>query len=205
MKLNTLSVLIALAFSASTSAFTTGLFSKTSFRRQIGQCMSNDNVNVELDGTFGEPLDRRGALSSLIAGGSAMLLGGQPAFAASAQKTVYLTEPTDEFKESEKQRMEFRQTQFRLKTAMQTLLDRIAKEDDTEAPLVSDLEALQDLIVKIGGMPLGIKRDDLVKQVRSRKAKGPWGTKPEYAYQDVIREISFQQSPNKDKDVANPL
>lgn len=151
-----------------------------------------------------EMMNRRGALSSIVAGGSVFLMGAQTASAGPPPQT-YLTEPTDDFKESERQRMEFRQKQFKLKGEMQAVLDKIVSEDNNPDALRKDLEALQDVVAKIGGMPLGIKKEDLVKQVRSRKAKGPWPTECEYAYQAVIREIAFQQSPNKEKDEANPL
>jgi hypothetical protein len=42
-------------------------------------------------------------------------------------------------------------------------------------------------------------------QTSSKKAKGFWPTPVEYEYQGLIREIAFQQSPNKDKDDQNPL
>merc|ERR1712071_460774 len=167
--------------------------SSVAFSRNVGRCMSNDSED--------NVVDRRGVLSSLVVGGSAFLLGVQPSLAGQ----TYLTDPTDDFKESERQRMEFRQKQFKLKGEMQAVLDKIVSEDNNPDALRKDLEALQDVVAKIGGMPLGIKKEDLVKQVRSRKAKGPWPTECEYAYQAVIREIAFQQSPNKEKDEANPL
>ncbi len=174
MKLS-LSTVITLACVSSANAFAPKYSSSTTYNRQVCQGMVNNDSQIS-----DERMNRRGALSSIVAGGSVFLMGGQAASAKPPPQT-YLTEPTDEFKESERQRMEFRQKQFKLKGEMQAVLDRIVIEDNNPEALKKDLEALQDVVVKIGGMPLGIKKDDLVKQVRSRKAKGPWPTECEYA------------------------
>ncbi len=64
---------------------------------------------------------------------------------------------------------------------------------------------MQSLVITTEGMPLGVKKDEMVKIIRAKKAKGFWPTDVEYAYQALIREIAYQQSPNRDKDLANPL
>jgi hypothetical protein len=58
-----------------------------------------------------------------------------------------------------------------------------------------------------GGLPVGLKFDDIKKTVRRKKADfgKSWTTQEEIAYQALCREISFQQNPNKDKDMGNPL
>jgi hypothetical protein len=43
---------------------------------------------------------------------------------------------------------------------------------------------------------LGITKDQVVKQVRRRKAKKYWPTTVEVAYQDMLLELLRQQSPN---------
>uniref|UniRef100_A0A7S2XNC7 PSI-F n=1 Tax=Attheya septentrionalis TaxID=420275 RepID=A0A7S2XNC7_9STRA len=168
----------------------------------------------------------------------------------------YLSEPTDEFKESERQRTEFRKAQIVIKVKMTATFAQLTTVSKTEDEIVADLKELRKQVQEVGGMPLGIKKDDLVKVVRSVKAKGFWPTSCEYAYvsisilfyyriisklsyeyimiaicqiltdmlifgflfhdfpfhvcllrsyQGLITEIAYQQSPNKDKDVANPL
>lgn len=118
---------------------------------------------------------------------------------------TYLTEPTEEFKESERQRAEFRRKQLEVKGKFVVVLTRLTAESKTEDQIRTDLEELTALVTATGGLPLGIKKDDMVKVIRSKKAKGFWPTSVEYAYQALIREIAFQQSPNKDKDLGNPL
>lgn len=99
---------------------------------------------------------------------------------ASAFET-YLTEPTDEFKESEKQRMEFRKAQLELKGEFVKVLARLTTESKTEEELVNDLKELRALVVRTGGLPQGIKKEDMYKVVRGKKAKGFWPTDVEIA------------------------
>ena len=117
-----------------------------------------------------------------------------------------------------------------------------------QAEIVKDLNELQDLTIRTGGLPTGLKADDVKKTVRRKKALGNWTTSEEIAYQALCREvrrapesdrgsqsagstprtrtnnatthrnattfslssllssqIAFQQNPNKDKDIGNPL
>lgn len=128
-----------------------------------------------------------------------------PAHAARQPRPEYLTEPTDEFKESERQRDEFRRKQLVIKKKFNTVLDRLTFESQSEQELIADLKELRSLVIDTEGLPLGIKKDELIKIIRAKKAKGFWPTNVEIAYQDLTREISFQQSPNREKDTANPL
>ena len=125
-------------------------------------------------------------------------------FSASAIET-YLTEPTEEFKESERQRMEFRKKQLALKGDFVKVLARLTTESNTEEDLVNDLTELRNLVTATGGLPLGIKKEDMYKVIRSKKAKGNWPTNVEIAYQKLKSEIAYQQSPNTEKDMENPL
>lgn len=94
---------------------------------------------------------------------------------------TYLTEPTDEFKESERQRMEFRKKQLALKGEFVKVLARLTSESKTEDDLVTDLSELRGLVIQTGGLPLGIKKEDMYKVIRSKKAKGFWPTNVEIA------------------------
>jgi hypothetical protein len=118
-----------------------------------------------------EPVDRRNILQSLSSAGAAgaavalgNLMGADPANAAYSQ--TYLTEPTDEFKANEEKAMAFKRAQLQQKKAMQDVLTRLTTVSNSEEELVNDLKELRYLVIKGGGMPSGIKKDDLVKQVR---------------------------------------
>jgi len=118
---------------------------------------------------------------------------------------TYLTEPTEEFKESERQRMEFRKKQLMEKAAFVKVLARLTTESSTEDELVADLKELRALVTETAGLPLGIKKEEMFKVIRSKKAKGFWPTDVEIAYQSLKSEIRYQQSPNTEKDLENPL
>eukprot|EP00557_Chaetoceros_sp_GSL56_P008573 CAMPEP_0176491514 /NCGR_PEP_ID=MMETSP0200_2-20121128/8475_1 /TAXON_ID=947934 /ORGANISM="Chaetoceros sp., Strain GSL56" /LENGTH=196 /DNA_ID=CAMNT_0017888953 /DNA_START=87 /DNA_END=677 /DNA_ORIENTATION=+ len=148
--------------------------------------------------------NRRQVLANVIAGITLLSANAVPAFAGQP-RPEYLTEPTEEFKESERQRDEFRRKQLVIKKNFNTVLDRLTFESKSEQELIADLKELRSLVIATEGLPLGIKRDELIKIIRAKKAKGFWPTNVEIAYQDLTREISYQQSPNREKDLANPL
>lgn len=127
-----------------------------------------------------------------------------PQVSSAEPRPTYLTEPTDEFKANEAKAMEFKRQQLLIKKEFQASLERFVAESNDSDALVTDLKDLQRLIAQTGGLPLGIKKEELFKVIRSKKAKGFWPTPVEVAYQSLIAEISFQQSPNMDKDLGNP-
>mmetsp|Transcript_65827 Transcript_65827/g.77349 ORF Transcript_65827/g.77349 Transcript_65827/m.77349 type:complete len:192 (+) Transcript_65827:37-612(+) len=187
---------------ASFLALFTSLLVNTSLGLRSPTPILRKEVSVSKSALFGHGIDRRATITGGATAAISFLLGNPSA--AFAERATYLTEPTDEFKESERQRMEFRRAQFAIKQKFTDLFAHFT-DDSTEDDLVKDLQSLKKLIASTGGMPQGYKRDDLVKIIRAKKAKGFWPTAAEYAYQSVIREIDYQQSPNKDKDIANPL
>lgn len=130
-------------------------------------------------------------------------LGPQEALAE--PRPMYLSEPTDEFKANEAKAMEFKRAQLARKKEFNVVLDKFLAESNDEAAIVKDLNDMQGLIARAGGLPLGIKKDELFKAIRSKKAKGFWPTKCEIAYQSLQGEIRFQQSPNLDKEMGNPF
>jgi hypothetical protein len=177
------------AFSSSHPSFTARSSSSSSL------CMSNNNSN-----------NRREVISTILSGITiAATAAPQAAFARREPLPEYLTEPTDEFKESERQRDEFRRKQLTIKREFNTILDRLTFESKTEQEIITDLKELKSLVTATGGLPLGIKKDEMIKIIRAKKAKGFWPTDVEIAYQRLTSEIAYQQSPNKDKDLANPL
>lgn len=101
--------------------------------------------------------------------------------------------------------MEFRKKQLLAKGEFVKVLARLTGESSTEEDLVKDLIELRELVVKTGGLPLGIKKEDMYKVIRSKKAKGFWPTDVEIAYQGFKSEVRYQQSPNTEKDMENPL
>jgi len=101
--------------------------------------------------------------------------------------------------------MEFRKKQLVLKGEFVKVLARLTSESSTEEELVADLKELRSLVVQTEGLPLGIKKEDMYKVIRSKKAKGFWPTNVEIAYQSLKSEVAYQQSPNTEKDLENPL
>ena len=77
--------------------------------------------------------------------------------------------------------MEFRKRQLVLKGEFVKVLARLTQESSTEDELVGDLQELRRLVTETGGLPLGIKKEDMYKVIRSKKAKGFWPTNVEIA------------------------
>ncbi len=120
---------------------------------------------------------RRNFLEAAAA--AAFFLGPTSAFADS--RPMYLTEPTDEFKENEAKAAEFKRQQLLAKKEFVAAVDKLTAESNDADALVKDLKDLQALVAKIGGLPLGIKKEELYKIIRSKKAKGFWPTPVEVA------------------------
>lgn len=145
-----------------------------------------------------------GAFASAI--GIASVFGTLvPQEALAEPRPMYLSEPTEEFKANEAKAMEFKRAQLARKKEFNVVLDKFLAESNDEAAIVKDLNEMQGLIARGGGLPLGIKKDELFKVIRTKKAKGFWPTKCEIAYQSLQGEIRFQQSPNLDKEMGNPF
>ena len=103
------------------------------------------------------------------------LAAASPALAREA-RPEYLTEPTEAFKESERQRDEFRRNQLLVKKQFNVILDRFTFESKTEEDFVRDLTELKALVISTEGLPLGIKKEEMVKIIRAKKAEGFWHT-----------------------------
>lgn len=106
---------------------------------------------------------------------------GIPQISSAAPRPTYLVEPTEEFKANEAKAMEFKRQQLLIKKEFVTVLDRLVAEPNDEEALVNDLTELKFLVAKTGGLPLGIKKEELYKMIRTKKAKGFWPTAVEYA------------------------
>lgn len=136
------------------------------------------------------------------------LLGQDNAYSMSAQeyeqrstkRPTFLKDPTEEFKQNEEKATAFKREQLKAKKEFQTALDRLQTDPNDGGLLAKDLDELRYLVKKRSGLPEGITKDDVVKQVRRRKAKKFWPTEVEIAYQDLLYEILKKQSPNTDRD-----
>jgi hypothetical protein len=123
----------------------------------------------------------------------------------STGRPKYLTEPTEEFKENEIKSSDFKRQQLQQKQQFSALLQKLADDPNDETLLVQDLDQMTALVGKYAGLPLGISKDYVVQQVRARKRKKYWPTNVEIAYQSLLQEVRFQQSPNKERDMDNPM
>jgi len=104
-----------------------------------------------------------------------------PTVASAEPRPMYLTEPTAEFKESEAKAAEFKRQQLQVKKDFVAVLDRLTNESNDEDALVKDLNDIKALVAKTGGLPLGIKKEELFKIIRTKKAQGFWPTPVEVA------------------------
>ena len=115
----------------------------------------------------------------------------------------YLSEPTAEFKQAEKERAAFRAKQgaYKKKFDESLLLFSGAADDATR---VTALNTMGKLIVKEQGLPSGLKLTDLITFSRRVKAKakqiGGWDTPVEIAYMDMIRSVKKAENPNQKED-----
>ena len=150
--------------------------------------------------------NRRDVLETAFAAGAASLFVAlAPEKAAAEPRPMYLSEPTDEFKANEAKAMEFKRAQLAKKKEFNEVIAKFLAEPNDEEAIIKDLNEMQGLIAKANGLPLGIKKDELFKIIRSKKGKGFWPTNCEIAYQSMQGEIRFQQSPNLDKELGNPF
>jgi hypothetical protein len=151
------------------SSINKNAFQSTTTTTSLSAVSSDDSSNTS----------RRSMLTTTLATVTTAALTTTPQIASAFE--TYLTEPTDEFKESERQRMEFRKKQLQFKAAFVEVLARLTGESKTEEELITDLKELKSLVTATGGLPLGIKKEDMYKVIRSKKAKGFWPTDVEIA------------------------
>lgn len=118
----------------------------------------------------------------------------------SGKRPTFLTDPTQEFKDNESKAADFKRAQLKAKLEFQAALDKLQTDPNDGEALAKDLDELRYLVKKNTGLPEGISKQDVVKQVRRRKAKKFWPTDVEIAYQDLLYEILKKQSPNTDRD-----
>ena len=118
----------------------------------------------------------------------------------SGKRPTFLTDPTQEFKDNESKAADFKRAQLKAKLEFQAALDKLQTDPNDGETLAKDLDELRYLVKKNTGLPEGISKEDVVKQVRRRKAKKFWPTDVEIAYQDLLYEILKKQSPNTDRD-----
>ena len=126
-----------------------------------------------------EATTRRDWIQSAVLSTVTLVTGA--ASASAEGRPMYLTDPTDEFKANEAKAAEFKRAQLLVKKDFLKVIDRLSTESTSEQQLVSDLNELQDLVVKTSGLPLGIKKEELYKIIRRKKSLPAWTTPVEYA------------------------
>jgi hypothetical protein len=177
MKLSSIAVLLFLVFS-STTAFV--LPQHSSMTTKTSTKLSATTTTT----TF---LSRRTVLiQGLVATNVAFL-----PTTAMAERPAYLTEPTEEFKANEAKAAVFNQQQREVKAKFTVVIDRLATVSMTEEELVRDLKELTDYVYRTGGLPTGIKKEDLYKTIRRKKAAGFWPTPVEVAYVNTFVRYCF--------------
>ena len=148
------------------------LFSASAYA-PIRHSPKNDLIRLEMSNSRRQVLQQSVALIGILTTST------QPALAE--PRPTYLTEPTEEFKENERKAMEFRRQQLEIKQKFTKILDKLNNESKTEVELEGDLKELRALVTQTGGLPNGLKKEDIFKQVRAKKSKGFWPTNVEIA------------------------
>uniref|UniRef100_A0A7S3LBW7 RxLR effector protein n=1 Tax=Amphora coffeiformis TaxID=265554 RepID=A0A7S3LBW7_9STRA len=141
-----------------------------------------------------------GKVQDLLGQDSTYSMSAQQYEQRSTKRPTFLKDPTEEFKQNEEKATAFKREQLKAKKEFQTVLDRLQTDPNDGGVLAKDLDELRYLVKKGVGLPEGITKEDVVKQVRRRKAKKFWPTEVEIAYQDLLYEILKKQSPNTDRD-----
>jgi hypothetical protein len=119
---------------------------------------------------------RRDHLVSLLGASSLLFPLG-----ALAERPSYLTDPTEEFKANEAKAAAFNKQQRAIKAKFTSIIDRFTTQSKTAEAYIVDLNELTDFVYRNGGLPTGIKKEDLYKVIRTKKAAGLWPTDVEIA------------------------
>lgn len=177
MKLNNITYLLGVSiFTVSSQAFVPV---------SVSQSTTTTRTNTELAAatSMEGSNNRREFLSvgTMSLFGGMMALGSYPEPSFAEARPTYLTEPTAEFKENEQKAAAFKKQQLEQKQKFLAVLDKLTKEGNDEAALEKDLIDLRQLVIETQGLPLGIKKDELFKIIRTKKSKGFWPTKVEIA------------------------
>lgn len=97
------------------------------------------------------------------------------------KRPTWLTEPTDDFKESEQKAAEFKRKNLAISKEFQTLLEVVTSSPNDETTLLGALDSLRRLVKSNGGLPIGITKETIIKTCRRRKSKKYWPTSVEVA------------------------
>ena len=145
---------------------------------------------------------------TLVGLGGAILLNGGMVAPANAAKAEYLPEPTPEFKALQEKTMAFEKAAYEQKKIW---LGRFKELEaaKTEAELVKGLDGLTAFVLEYRGLPVGVKKQQVVSDIRKLKRAGKenktWTKEVEISYEQLTYSINYQQSPNTQRDLANPL
>jgi predicted RNA-binding protein YlxR (DUF448 family) len=152
-----------------TFLFLASLSTSAAFAPASKECCSSSSTAL---GASRRDILSAAAAAAMVALPQAVLADGRP---------TYLTEPTDEFKENEAKSMEFKRQQMLIKKDFTDALAKLLAEEEDEDKLVTDILDMKYLIARTGGLPLGIKKLEVFKMIRTKKAKGFWPTRVEVA------------------------
>jgi hypothetical protein len=97
------------------------------------------------------------------------------------KRPTWLTEPTDEFKESEQKSAEFKRKNLAVSKEFETLLETVTTSPNDETTLLNALDSLRRLVKSNKGLPIGITKETIIKTCRRRKSKKYWPTTVEVA------------------------
>ncbi|CAM9110832.1 unnamed protein product [Discosporangium mesarthrocarpum] len=154
-------------------------------QRTLGFVSSSVHMSTKADGQHG----RRNFITKLASGVSLGLVSlGLPVEQAGAVKyqQEYLTEPTAEFKAIEASQAEFAKAQRLYKADFNKKLDGFL-EATTDDGAIESLKAMTNFVRARGGLPEGVKINDLLKTCRRKKGEmkesGKWGTPVQIAYE----------------------
>ena len=95
---------------------------------------------------------------------------------SSGRRPMYLTEPTEEFKQNESKATEFRKVALERKMKFTAQLDKLNELPNDADALSATLDTMTDQVRQEGGLPEGITKEEVVKIIRRRKAKKFWPT-----------------------------
>ncbi|KAM3576415.1 hypothetical protein VYU27_001765 [Nannochloropsis oceanica] len=145
---------------------------------------------------------------SLAGLGTAVVLARDMAPANAKEKPEYLKEPTPEFEAMQKRAMEFEKLALEKKRVWKDKY-AVLPEAKTEDELVKALDGLTAFVLAERGLPVGIKKQALVSDIRKVKRAGKeakiWNKNAEISYEQLIYSINYEQSPNTARDLTAPL
>ncbi len=113
---------------------------------------------------------------------------------------MYLTDPTEEFKEEEKRVAAFNSEQAKIREKWDLIIERL-EASDTPSETESIIKEMSAFLKNIKSIPTGVKKLAIVKICRKKKFVGKkinpkWTKDVEIAYEAFIQEFNRQVAPD---------